>query len=118
MSVELHITGRIERGRFAEFSEALAEWVCYREARGWALPRVLHALSGEMNTVLMVFAYPDLGTMERQAAAEASDVAYARIAMAMPFEGPIDETIFRFMPGTAAPHAEMRPAGIGCAPGA
>ena len=117
MSVELHVTGRIERGRFAEFSHSLTEWVAYREARGWARPRILQALSGEMNTVRMVFGYPDMAALEHQAAAEAEDAEYARIAMAMPFEGPIDEAIYRLMPD-APVHAHTQPAGIGCAPGA
>jgi hypothetical protein len=92
-------------------------WIAYRRAKGWAVPRVLHALSGEMNTVRMVFVYPDMTTLEAQAAAEAADTGYARVAMAMPFDGAIEETIFRLMDEDISLHNVALPAGIGCAPG-
>ncbi len=94
MAVEVHMDSRIERGRFAEFLASLEEWFAYRRAKGWVVPRVLQALSGEMNTVRMVFPYPDLRAYEREEAAVATDREYARVAMKMPFEGSLHFTIF------------------------
>ncbi|MHB1613466.1 MAG: hypothetical protein ACYCXA_07675 [Actinomycetes bacterium] len=95
MAVEVHVTGRIQAGRFAEFLEAAERWRAYRGERGWALPRVLSGLSGEMNSVRLVFAYPDLGVFEREDAEESGDRDYAAVAMGMPFEGPIVYTLYR-----------------------
>ncbi len=95
MSVELHVTGRIQTGRFAEFLEAAERWRAYRRERAWALPRILCGLSGEMNSVRLIFAYPDLGVFERQDVEEAGDRRYAEVAMGMPFEGPIVYTLYR-----------------------
>src|SRR5690349_393830 len=114
MSVELHVTGRIARGRFAESTAAMRAWIAYRRAKGWSVPRVLHSLSGEMNTVRMVFVYPDTTTLEVQAAAEAADSDYARMALAMPFDGPVDESIFRVMDDVPEESHPAVPAGIGC----
>jgi len=85
VAVEVHVTGRIELGRYAEFLTAAAEWRAFRTGRGDADCRILHALSGEMNTVRLVFAYPDLGTYEQEEARNSADPEYARVAGAMPF---------------------------------
>ena len=58
--------------------------------------RVLHALSGEMNAVRLVFVYPDLGAYEQEEARDAADPEYARVAAAMPFvEGTLAYEIYR-----------------------
>jgi hypothetical protein len=85
MAVEIHVTGRVQLGHFAEFIEAAARWQEFRAARGAAPCRVLHALSGEMNAVRLVFTYPDLNTYEREEARDAADPEYARAAGAVPF---------------------------------
>ncbi len=85
MAVEVHVTGRVELGRFAEFLAAAAEWRAFRSGRGDADCRLLQALSGEMNAVRLVFAYPDLGTYEQEEARNSADPDYARVAGAMPF---------------------------------
>ncbi len=95
MSVELHVTGRIETGRFGEFLEAAERWRAYRRERGWAVPRVLSGLSGEMNSVRLIFVYPDLAVYEREDVEEAVDSGYAEVARAMPFAGPIVHTLYR-----------------------
>ena len=95
MRVEVHVSGRVERGRFAEFLDAASRWCAYRRDHGLAPPRILQAISGEMNAVLMVFAYAALDEYEREEARVASDREYARVAMAMPFEGPLTFTILR-----------------------
>jgi hypothetical protein len=85
MAVEVHVTGRVELGRFAEFQAAAAEWRVFRRGRGDADCTVLQALSGEMNTVRLVFAYPDLDTFEQEEARNSADPEYARVAATMPF---------------------------------
>ncbi len=85
MAVEMHVTGRVELGRFAEFLAASAEWRAFRHGRGDADCRILQALAGEMNTVRLVFAYPDLDTFEQEEARNSADPDYARVAGAMPF---------------------------------
>lgn len=96
MAVEVHVTGRIEAGRFAEFGQAVGRWIDYRKTRDDAVPRVLQGLSGEMNHVRFVFRYPDLGAYEREEAREAASPEYAAVAGAMPFaEGTIEYAIYR-----------------------
>ncbi len=36
MTVEVHVTGTVEVGRFAELLEAARQWQASRGARGWA----------------------------------------------------------------------------------
>jgi hypothetical protein len=85
VGVEVHVTGRIETGRFADFVAALGPWAAYREAKGHARARVCQALSGPMNQVRMVFEYPDLNAYEGEERVDALDPEYARLAGAMPF---------------------------------
>lgn len=95
MPVEVHVSGRIERGRFAEFLDAATRWRDWRREDALVAPRILQAISGEMNTVLMVFSYGGLGGYEEEEARVAGDREYARVATAMPFEGPLTFTILR-----------------------
>ena len=96
MAVEVHVTGRIELGRFAEFVEAAERWAAYRAAKGAARPRILQGLSGEMNHVRLVFVYPDLAAYEREEARDSADPEYARIAAGMPFvDGTLEYAIYR-----------------------
>jgi hypothetical protein len=85
MAIEVHVTGRVQLGRFAEFVDAAERWREFRAGRGHAPCTVLHALSGEINTVRLVFTYPDLNTYEQEEAQDAIDPDYARVAGAMPF---------------------------------
>ena len=96
MAVEVHVTGRIESGKFLEFIEAVARWSEYRAAKGDAEARVLQGLSGEMNHVRLVFEYPDLALYEREEARDSADPEYAEVAGAMPFvEGTLHYAIYR-----------------------
>ena len=81
----MHVTGRVELGRFGEFVAALGPWAEYREAQGRAPMRVYQALSGQMNDVRMVFEYPDLADYEAEEREDAVDPEYGRLAGAMPF---------------------------------
>jgi hypothetical protein len=96
VAVEVHVTGRIELGRFGEFVQAAQTWRAFRRGRGSADCGILQALSGEMNAVRLVFEYPDLNTYEREEARDAADEEYARVAGAMPFvEGTLSYEIYR-----------------------
>lgn len=96
MPVEVHVTGRVQLGRFAEFVEAARRWAEFRAARGSAPARVLHGLSGEMNHVRLVFVYPDLAAYEREEARDAADPEYGRVAGQMPFvDGTLEYTVYR-----------------------
>ncbi len=96
MGVEVHVAGRVQIGRFAEFVEAAERWRKFRAGRGRASCRILHALSGEMNAVRLVFAYPDLNAYEREEASDAADPEYAAVAGAMPFvESTLTYEIYR-----------------------
>ena len=96
MAVEVHVSGRVELGRFHEFIPAVARWAAYRASKGDAAPRILQGLSGEMNHVRLVFAYPDLAAYEREEARDAADPEYARVAGGMPFvEGTLEYALYR-----------------------
>lgn len=96
MAVEVHVTGRVPTGRFAEFVDAAQRWQEFRAERGHAPCRVLQGLSGEMNVVRLVFTYPDLNTYEQEEAGNAVDPDYAHAAGAMPFaEGTLVYEIYR-----------------------
>jgi hypothetical protein len=96
MPVEVHVTGRVELGRFAEFAEAVRRWSEFRASRGEARARVLHGLSGEMNHVRLVFTYPDIAAYEREEARDSLDPEYARLAGGMPFvDGTLEYAIYR-----------------------
>jgi hypothetical protein len=96
VAVEVHVVGRVELGRFAEFSAAAEEWLEFRRGRGAADCRLLQALSGEMNVVRLIFSYPDLNTYEREEGRDAVDPEYARIAAGMPFvEGTLAYELYR-----------------------
>lgn len=95
MPVEVHVTGRIEVGRFGEFVRALEPWAAYRGQQGRASVRVFQALSGPMNEVRMVFEYPDLAAYETEEREDAVDPEYGRLASAMPFvDGTLEYAIY------------------------
>jgi hypothetical protein len=95
VAVDVHVTGRIEVGRFAEFVQALGPWIAYRESKGRAPLRAYQALSGPMNEVRLVFEYTDLSVYEREEREDAVDPEYARLAAALPFvDGSLEYSIF------------------------
>jgi hypothetical protein len=96
MTVEVHVIGRVQLGRYGEFLEAAGCWREFRAARGRAACRILHSLAGEMNAVRLVFTYPDLNTYEREEAADTADPDYARVAGGMPFvDGTLAYEVYR-----------------------
>jgi hypothetical protein len=101
MAVEVHVVGRVELGRFAEFVAAAGRWRRFRRERGSADCRILQGLSGEMNLVRLVFSYPDLNAYETEEGRDASDPEYARVAGEMPFvEGTLAYELYRDVDAT------------------
>ncbi|MDA8202590.1 MAG: NIPSNAP family protein [Chloroflexi bacterium] len=96
MAVEVHVEGRVALGRMPEFMEAVQRYSAHAIAHGYAAPRILQGLSGEMNSVRLVYAYEDLAAYERDEARVATDREYGRVAMEMPLvEGTITYRLFR-----------------------
>jgi hypothetical protein len=90
MGVVLTVKGTIRYGDLKAFSDAVGHFLQYRAEQGWAVPEVLHGLSGPMNTVLMVFRYDDLAAYENEMKQERRDGEYGGIAAQMPYaEGSI-----------------------------
>ena len=95
MAVEVHVTGRIELGRFGEFVAALGPWAAYRAERRRAPMRVYQALSGPMNEVRMVFEYPDLAAYEAEEREDSVDPEYGRLAGALPYvDGTLEYAVY------------------------
>ena len=88
MALKLVVKGEIQYGHASEFLSAVEEFKRYRQDKGWAVPEVLHAMSGPMNTVLMVFTFPSVDVLEAEERAAASDPQYAKVAGAMGFREP------------------------------
>lgn len=100
MSVEVHVEGRVALGRFPEFVEAVQRYCDHERGRGFAVPVVLHALSGAMNTVRMVYRYETLDDYEREEGEASADAEYARIASEMTFvDGTLTYTVYRTLKG-------------------
>jgi hypothetical protein len=75
---------------------AAERWAEYRRENGDAEARILQGLSGEMNHIRLVFAYPELSAYEREEARDSLDPGYAEVAGAMPFvDGTIRYEIYR-----------------------
>ena len=88
--------GTIEYGKLAEFAQSVEAFRELRRKRGWAVPEVLHGLSGPMNSVLLVFRYEKLAAWEAECAAERTDIEYARIASVLPYDaGSIQYELFQ-----------------------
>ena len=86
MAAVLLVRGTIEYGKLAAFTKSVGVFRELRRKRGWAVPEVLHGLSGPMNSVLLVFRYEQLAAWEAECAAERTDTEYARVASALPYD--------------------------------
>lgn len=96
MALELHVRGEITYGHLSKFLEAAKVWQAYRAERGWAVPRILHGLSGPMNLVVMIFSYPNANRLEEEETASAADQAYGEIASRLGFREPtLTHELFR-----------------------
>lgn len=97
MAVEVHVTGRVQLGRLAEFVDTTERWQVPGRARIRVMPDLARA-SGGMNDVRLIFTYPDLNAYEQEEVRDTADPDYARVAGAMPFvEGTLTYQIYREM---------------------
>ncbi len=83
MAIEVHVHGRVEPGQLAGFNEAVKRYQEYAESHGYAVPKVLFGLAGEMNTVRFVYSYEDLNAYEAHEVRTLTDRSYAEIAQQM-----------------------------------
>ena len=94
--IEVHVEGRIELGRLNEFDTGVRRYRYYLRARDYVVPRVLHAMSGQMNTIRLVYQYPDVEGYLQHERNSTSDAGYAEAASGMPFaDGTLTYTLYR-----------------------
>jgi hypothetical protein len=95
MAAFLFARGRVQQGRLHEFVRGVKALQEYRRSRAYCVPEVLYGLSGPMNTVLLRFAFADLGRLEQEERELEADPEHARINRALPYvEGSIEYEIF------------------------
>jgi hypothetical protein len=93
--IEVHVEGRIELGRLSEFRTGVRRYCDYLRAHNYVVPRVLHAISGQMNMILLVYKYPDVEGYLRHEQNTMGDADYAAVASGMPFvDGTLTYTIY------------------------
>lgn len=93
--IEVHVEGRIELGRLSEFGTGVRRYLDYLRAHDYVVPRVLHAMSGPMNTIRLVYQYPDVEGYLRHERNSTDDAGYAEAASGMPFvDGTLTYTIY------------------------
>lgn len=93
--IEVHVEGRIELGRLSEFQTGVRDYCEYLRAHGYVMPRVLYALSGQMNTIRLVYAYPSADGYVQHEHDSMADPEYARAAGGMPFvDGTLQYTVY------------------------
>lgn len=96
--IEVHVEGRIELGRLAEFGTGIERYCQYLRDHDYVVPRVLHGMSGPMNTIRLVYTYPDADAYERHERLSMGDTEYAEAAGGMPFvDGTINYCIYRLV---------------------
>jgi len=85
MSAYLFMRGVVRQGRLHEFVRGVKALQAYRKSRAYCVPEALYALSGPMNSVLLRFAFPDLGRLEQEERELEADPEHARINYALPW---------------------------------
>jgi hypothetical protein len=95
VSAYLFMRGVVRQGRLHEFVRGVKALREYRKGRACCVPEVLYGHSGQMNTVLLRFAFPDLGRLEEEERELEADPEHARINSDLPWvEGSIGYEIF------------------------
>jgi hypothetical protein len=96
MKVEVHVEGQLSYGGLPDFHEAAQRYKTYAESHGYPVPQVLLGLSGQMNTVRLVFRYDDLSQYAEQEARTLEDREYGKVAGEMGFaDGTVTFAIYR-----------------------
>ena len=85
MTVQVHVEGQVATGSLPEFAEAIEEYKTYARSHEFAVPDVLLGLSGEMNTVRLVYRFDTATDYELQELRTLSDKDYGDVAKRMGF---------------------------------
>jgi hypothetical protein len=95
MAAYLFSRGVVKQGLLHEFVRGVRKLNEHRKNRAFCVPEVLYGLSGAMNTVLLRFAFADLGKLEQEERELEADPEYARMNAALPYvEGSITYEIY------------------------
>ena len=95
MSAFLFYRGVVQQGRLHEFVRGVKALQAYRKSHAYCVPEAMYALSGPMNTVMLRFAFPDLGRLEQEEREIEADPEHARINNALPWvDGSIHYEIY------------------------
>ena len=95
MSAFLFYRGVVQQGRLHEFVAGVKALQQYRKDKAYSVPEALYALSGPMNTVLLRFAFLDLGQLEQEERELEASPEHAHINSALPWVvGSIQYEIF------------------------
>jgi hypothetical protein len=85
MAAFLFSRGVVQQGRLHEFVRGVRALCEHRRARAYCVPEVLYGLSGPMNSVLLRYAFADLGKLEQEERELEADPEHARINHALPY---------------------------------
>jgi len=95
MAAYLFSRGVVKQGHLHEFVRGVKKISEHRRKRAYCVPEVLYGLSGPMNTVLLRFAFADLGKLEQEERELEADPEFARMNAALPYvEGSITYEIY------------------------
>jgi hypothetical protein len=96
MPAHVHVTGQIDYGGMPEFLAAVERYKEYTASHGYVVPRVLSGLSGQMNTVRLVYEFADLAQYAEQELRTLDDKEYGEVAGAMGFtKGSVSYEVFQ-----------------------
>lgn len=85
MTVEVHVEGQVAAGLMPDFAAAVEDYKNYAKTHDFAVPQVLLGLSGEMNTVRLVYRFDTAAAYEDQELRTMRDRDYGQIAHRMGF---------------------------------
>ena len=96
MPIEVHVEGRVVAGHMPRFADAVEQYKDYAKTHDYSVPSVLMGLSGEMNTVRLVYRFDSAAEYEDQEVRTLRDEDYGAIAGRMGFaEGTLRYSIYR-----------------------
>jgi hypothetical protein len=95
MAAYLFSRGVVKQGHLHEFVRSVTKLSEHRRKRAYCVPEVLYGLSGAMNTVLLRFAFTDLGKLEQEERELEADPEFARMNAGLPYvDGSITYEIY------------------------
>lgn len=95
MAAFLLCRGVVKQGHLHAFVRGMRALVEHRRRRAYCVPELMYGLSGPMNSVLLRFAFADLGKLEQEERELEADPDFARMNNALPYvEGSITYEIF------------------------